>query len=96
VPGDVTAQVITNAISIPPRTGQQVLHPIRCGIPRMLGDRPAVLARQVRQQPKDERPRMPPRLHPDEPARDPPHQLIEHPLPKDRVTLWPAATARFS
>jgi hypothetical protein len=28
---------------------------------------------------------MPPRLHPDEPARDPPHQLIEHPLPKDRV-----------
>jgi hypothetical protein len=69
----------------PPRPLQQVLHPIRGRLPGLLGDRPAVLARQPGQQPEHERPRPPPRLHPSETSPDPQHQLIEQPQPAGRV-----------
>jgi hypothetical protein len=41
----VIAQVITHPVGIPHRATKQVLHAIRAGIPGVLGDHPAVLAR---------------------------------------------------
>jgi len=51
----------------------------------MLGDHPAVLARQLGQQPQHGRPRPAPGLHPAETAADPDHQLIKYPQPAARV-----------
>ena len=82
---DVAAQVIADAVGVPPGPRQQVLHPVRRGIPGLLGDRPAVLARQLGQQAQHERPRPAPRLHPAETRADPEHQLIECPEPAVRV-----------
>ena len=48
---DKTAQVIADAISVPPGPGQEMLHPIRGGVPSMLSDRPAILAGQPGQRP---------------------------------------------
>jgi hypothetical protein len=45
----VAAQVIADRGGVPAGSGQQVLHPVRGGIPGMPGDRPAVLAPQARQ-----------------------------------------------
>ena len=82
---DVAAHVIAHAVGVPPGPRQQVLHPVRRGIPGLLGDRPAVLARQLGQQAQHERPRPPPRLHPPETRADLDHQLIECPQPAARV-----------
>ena len=73
------------AVGVPPSPGQQVLHPVRSPVPGMLGDRPAVLARQLGQQAQHERPGPAPRLHPAEPGTGPGHQLIECPHPAARV-----------
>src|SRR3954469_14552783 len=56
-----------------------MLHAVRGGLAGVLGDRPAVLARQIRQQPEQEPadPRL--QLDPAEPAGDPLQQLIPHP-----------------
>ena len=81
---DGAAQVIAHAVSVPPGPRQQVLHPVRRGIPGLPGDRPAVLARQLSQQAQHERPRPPPRL-PAETRADLDHQLIERPEPAVRV-----------
>jgi hypothetical protein len=51
----------------------------------MLGDRPAVLARQFGQQSQHERPGTPSRFRPAESAADPGHQLIEHDWPPASV-----------
>ena len=64
--GDVAAQVIADPVGVPPGPRQQVLHPVRRGVPGLLRDRPAVLARQLGQQAQHERPRPAPRLHPAE------------------------------
>jgi hypothetical protein len=48
----------------PDRAGQQVLQPIRRGVSNVLGDGPAVLDRQVRQQPEHQILRAAARLHP--------------------------------
>jgi hypothetical protein len=82
---DEAAQVITHAIGVPARPGQQMLHPVRCGIPGMLSDRPAVLPWQVSQQPQHEHPCPPPGLNPGKPACDLAHQVIEHVLPPGKV-----------
>ena len=58
-------------VVVPHRPTEQVLHPIRAGVPGVLGDRPAVLARQIRQQPEHERLGPLSWLHPAEPPRDP-------------------------
>ena len=68
-----------------------MLHPIRSGVPGVLGDRPAVLAWQIRQQPLDERPGPPSWLHPPEPTRDPAQQLLQPGLPEDKVPLYAVA-----
>jgi hypothetical protein len=67
----VPTEVVADPVVVPHRPTQQVLQPIGAGVPGVLGDRPAVLARQVRQQPVHERPSPPAWLHPAEPARDP-------------------------
>ncbi len=46
----VVAQVITDPVRVPVRRRQQPLHPIRAGLTGQLGQRPAVLALQRRQQ----------------------------------------------
>ena len=48
---NVGAHVIADPVVVPHRPTKQVLHPIRAGVAGVLGDRPAVLARQIRQQP---------------------------------------------
>jgi hypothetical protein len=45
---------LADAVGVPPRPRQQVLHPIRRAVPGMLGDRLAVPARQPCQQSQDE------------------------------------------
>jgi hypothetical protein len=44
----IPAHIVADRVGVPPGTRQQVLHPIRGGVPRLLGDRPAVLAPQLR------------------------------------------------
>jgi hypothetical protein len=90
----VGADVIAQRVLIPHRPTKQVLHPIGAGVADVLGDRPAVLAWQVGQQPAHERLGPPARLHPRESARDPAQQLVEQLLPAagSTATLWPAAT----
>jgi hypothetical protein len=88
----VGAQVIAHAVFVPHRPGQQVLHPIRGGIPGVLGERPAVLAWPIRKQPQHERPGPPAWLHPPKPARNPAQQRIQVRLQRAGPTLWPAAT----
>ncbi len=46
----VVAQVITDPVRVPVRRRQQPLHPIRAGLARLHGQRPAVLVLQRRQQ----------------------------------------------
>ena len=78
---DIAAHVVADPAGIPFRAGQQVLHPVGRRVVGMLGDGPAVLARQLRQQAQYERPRPPPRLHPPEPAPRPGHQLVKYAQP---------------
>jgi hypothetical protein len=81
---EVVADVITHAVRVPYRTGQQVLHPVRAGIAGVFSERPAVLARQVGQQPQHERPGTAAWFHPAEPPRDPAQQLVQSRLPPGR------------
>jgi hypothetical protein len=81
----VAAHVVADAIGVPGRPRQQVLHPARRDIADVLGQRPAVLARQPSQQANNKRPRPPPRLHPAETGPNPQHQLIEHAQPPARI-----------
>jgi hypothetical protein len=81
----IAPQIIADPIGVPARCGQEMLHPVRGAITGMLGDAPAVLARQVSQQPQHERPGPPAWLHPGKPATDPAHQLVQHPRPPGRV-----------
>jgi hypothetical protein len=57
------------------------------GIPGVLGDRPAVLAWQVRQESAHERLGALAGLHPAKPAGDPAQQLIQGHLPSGRVNV---------
>jgi hypothetical protein len=71
----VLDQVVTHGVAdgvlVPDRPSQQMLQAVRGRLAGVLSDRPAVLARQVRQQPEHQRAGMPSRLHPPEPARNP-------------------------
>jgi hypothetical protein len=87
----VGAEVVADAVLVPDRPGQQVLHPVRAGVAGVLGERPAVLARQVGQQPAHERPGSPARLHPRKPARDPAQQLVQSCLPAGRINPYAVA-----
>jgi hypothetical protein len=87
----VVAHVVADGVVVPDRPGQQVLHAVRGGIPCVLGDRPAVLAGQVGQQPQHQRPRVAPGLHPAEPASDPAQQLLQPRLPAGRINPYAVA-----
>jgi hypothetical protein len=87
----VVADLVTDAVFVPHRPAQQVLHPIGAGVPGVLSQRPAVLAWQVGQQPHHERPSPPAWLHPPEPARDPAQQLLQARLPPGRLYLYAVA-----
>ena len=65
--GDPGTQVVAQQVGIPVRAGQQPLHRVRRPRPGGLGDRPAVLAFQRRQQRPDIADRAGPRLTPPEP-----------------------------
>ncbi|GAA3469441.1 hypothetical protein GCM10018965_039940 [Nonomuraea roseola] len=81
----VLTHVVTHAAGIPPGPAEQVLHAVRTGLPGPLGNRPAVLAWQVRQQPAHEVPRPKAWFDPREPRRYPAHQTLERLLPPGRV-----------
>jgi hypothetical protein len=78
------ADVVADLVVVPHCAGQQVLQAVGAGLAGVLGDRPAVLAWQVGQQPEHQRPGMPSRLHPAEPAGDPAQQLLQSRLPAGR------------
>src|SRR3954468_11556820 len=81
---DVVAQVLTDPVGVPDRPGQQMLHAIRRGLAGMLGESPAVLARQVGQYPEQDPADPTPALDPGEPAGDPIGQLIDPGPPRGR------------
>jgi hypothetical protein len=85
---EVGADIIAEGVFVPDRPGEQVLHPIRGGIAGVLGDRPAVLARQVGQQAAHERLGPAAKIHPSEPACDPAHHLVEQLLPPGRICVY--------
>ena len=58
---------------------------LRTGIPALLSDCPAVLARQSGQQAQHERPGLASGFYPAETAPDPGHQLTGHRTPAARV-----------
>jgi hypothetical protein len=68
---DVVAQVIAHPVGVSHRATKQVLHAIRARVPGVLGNRPAVLARQIDQQSQHETPNPPPRLDPTKPTGHP-------------------------
>ncbi|GEB57223.1 hypothetical protein GCM10017674_60950 [Streptomyces gardneri] len=80
----VGAYVISDRVGVPFRTVEQVLHAVRSGVADVLGQGPAVLARQVRQQPGDQPPHPAAGFNSGEPARDPTHQALECFLPVSR------------
>jgi hypothetical protein len=82
---DVAAYVIAHPVGIPARPRQKVLHAARRRVPGMLGDGPAVLPGQAGQQPRHERPRPAPRLHPAETMPDTQHYVIQDARPALRV-----------
>src|SRR3954447_2245933 len=51
---DVVAGLLRHPVRVPDSPGQQVLRAVRTGVAGVLGDRPAVLARQIGQQPGQE------------------------------------------
>ncbi len=54
--GNVVAQVVAHSVAVPDRAGQQVPHGVWIFLPGVLGDGPAFLPQQVREQPEQERP----------------------------------------
>jgi hypothetical protein len=87
----VAPDVVADGILIPDRSGKQVLHAVRGGVPGVLGQASAGLARQVGQEPEHERPDAPAGFDPGEPAGDAAQQLVEDGLPASRAMLWPTA-----
>lgn len=94
--GDESAQVITHTVVIPRRPRQQVLHPVRCSIPGLFGQSPTVLRRQRGKQRCHKCFRRRTGLPPSEPARDPSHQLVHHPIRAATTMLRSTATTHQS
>ena len=82
---DVSAQVITHSVDIPLGRAEQALHPVRGHCTRVLGQRPAVLTLQPREQPTQIRPDPAARLDPPEPARDQLHHRIQRRDPPSKI-----------
>src|SRR5690349_21360751 len=62
---------------VPHRVVEQPLHPVRGGVPGVLGNRPAVLARQIAHQPDDVLAGLLPRLDPGEAVAQPSVELAQ-------------------
>jgi hypothetical protein len=82
---DEATEIVAYRVGIPPGSRQQMLQAVGGRVSGMLGERPAVPARQVRQQPEHERPCPAPGFHPHEPSRDTAHQDLERLLPAARI-----------
>ena len=82
---DIPAKVIADQVGIPDRAGQQVLQRIRCLRAAVLGDGPAVLPVQIRQQTEHQRGGVPSWFVPGEPATDPVEEVTEPGPPSVRV-----------
>ena len=67
---NVTGQIVTNQVGVPPVGGQQVLHPVGSGVPRLLRQLPAVLAFHGTEQPPQVVQRPPTRLGTPESSRN--------------------------
>ena len=74
---DVLADIVTDGVGVPGRPAQQMLHAVRMGFPGPFRDRPAVLARQVRQQAQHQPPGPEPWFDPGEPSGDTAHDRLE-------------------
>jgi hypothetical protein len=85
--GNVVAQVVANSISVPLGSVHQVLHAVRGWLPGPLGDGPAVLARQVCEQPEHQPLCAAPGFDPCEPACDPVHQAYNASCQRAGFTL---------
>jgi hypothetical protein len=80
----IVAHVVADPVVVPDCPGQQVLYPVGAGVAGVLGDRPAVLSRQVGEESKHERPGVPSWLDAAEPACDPAHQGVQFCLQSGR------------
>ncbi len=87
---DVVTQIVADTVGVPARPRQQILHAVRIGLAGVLSDRPAVLPRQVGQQPQHEPPDPPPGLDPGEPSSHPAQQPVGLNVP----AVWSYAVAR--
>ena len=81
---DFADPLLADPVGVPAGASQQMLHAIRRGIAAVLGERPAVLPRQIREQPEPEGTHPTPHFHPAESAGDPIQQLIDPGLPGGR------------
>jgi hypothetical protein len=90
--GDIVAQIVAHTIGVPTGPVEQVLHTVRIPVPGVLGDAPAVLARQISQQPEHKPPRPTAGLDPGEPARHPTEQPVGLGFPPSRP--YPMAHGR--
>lgn len=81
----VVTHVVADLVGVPLGPPEQVLHAVRGPVPGPLGDGPAVLARQVRQQAEYQLPGSAPGFDPREPSRYPAHQALERLLPVGKV-----------
>jgi len=77
----VGPQVVPDRVGVPAHPREEVLHPVRRAVARRLGQLPAVLAPQGREQPAQVGQRAPSRLDPPEPRREPVRQLVQTPRP---------------
>jgi len=86
---DVVADIVADGVGVPGGPRQQVLHAVRIRFPCPLRDRPAVLARQVREQSQHQPSRAQTGFDPGEPARDTAHGHLERLPPTDRIYAVP-------
>src|SRR3954471_9461413 len=94
--GDVVAQVSAHAVGVPHRPLEQVLHAVRIPVAGVLGDAPAVLAREVSQQAEHEPTRPAAGLDPGEPAAVPSSSLSASPRQRAGPIPCHTVTARSS
>jgi len=84
VGADEVPQVIAHPVGVQHRPGEQVLHTVRISVTGVLGDAPAVVPRQVREQPEQEPASPSAGLHPGGAARHPIEQPVGFNLPTRR------------
>jgi hypothetical protein len=96
-PNESVTQIVADCVGVPLRPGQQMLQPVGSGIATVLGDRPAILAIQPRDQPEHQLAGMAQWLRPSETRRDPAGHHRELRLPPvsvyamscgDRSQFW--------